>query len=99
MTPYPSELPDVSSYLDLIDRFIGSDISAPDFEKSFLRAMKSERRILGDPVYPILQELFEDADAYVEQVELRTEPEDLDDEQLLASALHARHALSGLGYE
>ena len=95
----PSELPDVSSYVDLIDRFIGRDISAPDFEKSFLQAMKSERRTLGDPVYPILQELFEDADAYVEQAELRTEPEDLDDEQLRASALRARHALSGLGYE
>jgi len=96
---YPSELPHVSSYVDLIDRFIGRDISAPDFEKSFLQAMKSERRTLGDPVYPILQELFEDADAYVEQAELRTEPEDLDDEQLRASALRARHALSGLGYE
>src|SRR4029077_7562384 len=96
---YPSELPNVSSYVDLIDRFIERDISAPDFEKSFLQAMKSERRTLGDPVYPILQELFEDADAYVEQAELRTEPEDLDDEQLLASALRARHALRGLGYE
>ncbi len=99
MTLYPSELPDVSSYVDLIDRFVGRDIPAPDFEKSFLQAMKSERRTLGDPVYPILQELFEDADAYVEQAELRTEPEDLDDEQLLASALRARHALRGLGYE
>jgi hypothetical protein len=51
MTLDPSELPDISSYLDLIDRFIGRDISAPDFEKSFLRAMKSELRILGNPVY------------------------------------------------
>lgn len=90
---------DVLFYVDLIDRFIGRDISAPDFEKSFLQAMKSERRILGDPVYPILQELFEDADAYVEQAGLRTEPEDLDDEQLHASAVRARHALRGLGYE
>jgi hypothetical protein len=99
MTLHPSEFPDVSSYLDLIDRFMGRDISAPDFEKFFLRAMKSERRTLGDPVYPILQELFEDADACVEQSELRTEPEDLDDEQLLASAVRARHALRGIGYE
>jgi Bacterial self-protective colicin-like immunity len=99
MTPYPSGLPDISSYLDLIDHFIGRDISAPDFEKSFLQAMKSEQRTLGDPVYPILQELFEDADAYVEQAELRTEREDLDDDQLLASALRARDALRGLGYE
>ena len=99
MTPYPPELPNVSSYLEIIDRFIGCEIAAPDFEKSFLQTMKSERRTLGDPVYPILQELFEDADAYVEQAELRTEPEDLDDEQLLASALQARHALRGFGYE
>ena len=99
MTLHPSEMPDVSPYLNLIDRFIRRDISAPDFEKSFLRAIKSETRTLGDPVYPILQELFEDADAYVEQAELRTAPEDLDDEQLLASALRARHALTGLGYE
>jgi len=87
MTFYPSQLPDVSSYVGLIDRFIGREISAPDFEKSFLQAMKSERRILGDPVYPILQGLFEDADAYVEQSALRTEPVDLDDEQLLAGGI------------
>jgi hypothetical protein len=99
MTHYRSELPDVSSYLDLIDRFIGRNISAPDFEKSFLQAMKSEQRILGDPVNPILHELFEDADAYVAYAELRTGPEDLDDGQLLASAQRARHALRGLGYE
>jgi hypothetical protein len=99
MTRYPTGLPDVSSYVDLIDRFITRDIFAPYFEKSFLRAMKSERRTVGEPVYPILQELFEDADAYVEQAELRTEPKDLDDEQLLASAVRARHALRGLGYE
>ena len=92
MTRYPPELPHVSSYVGLIDRFIGRDVSAPDFERSFLRAMKSERRTLGDPVYAILQELFEDADAYVEHAELRTEPVDLDHEQLLATALRARHA-------
>jgi hypothetical protein len=55
--------------------------------------------MLGDPVYPILQELFEDADAYPEQAELPTAPEDLDDDQLFASALRARDALRGLGYE
>ena len=50
----------MSSYLDLIDRFIGRDISAPDLEKSFLRAVKDEQRTLGNPVHSILQELFED---------------------------------------
>ncbi|OBF33035.1 hypothetical protein A5724_20665 [Mycobacterium sp. ACS1612] len=50
-------MPDISLYLDLIDRFIGREISASEFEKSFLHAMKSETRILGDPVYPILRDL------------------------------------------
>jgi len=54
--------------------------------------MASEHRTLGDAVYPVPQKLFEDADDYVEQADLRTEPEDLDDERLLASALRARHA-------
>jgi hypothetical protein len=99
MTTHPSELPDISSYVHLIDRFIGRDISAGDFQKSFLQALKSEHRILGEPVFPVLQELFEDADAYVDRAELRTEPEDLDDEQLLACALRARDALRGLGYD
>jgi hypothetical protein len=99
MIPHPRELPDDSLYVDLIDRFIACDVSAPDFEKSFLQAMKAGRRILGGPVYPILQELFEDADAYAEQGELRTEPADLSAEQLLASAVRARNALRALGYE
>lgn len=31
-------------------------------------------------MFPVLQRLFEDADDYVEYPELRTQPEDLDDE-------------------
>ena len=64
-----------------------------------MRAVKDEQRTLGNPVHSILQVLFEEADAYVEQAELRTEPEDLDDDQLLARALRARDALRGLGYK
>ena len=61
--------------------------------------MASEHRTLGDAVYSVPQKLSEDADDYVEQADLRTEPEDLDDERLLASALRARHALRRLEYE
>jgi hypothetical protein len=90
---------EVARYTDLIDRFIAGQITASDFDKSFLLAMKSEHRIVGAPAYPILQELFEDADAYVSDLDLRTEPEDLDDEQLLACARRARQALKDIGYE
>jgi hypothetical protein len=99
MTTHPSELPEISSYLDIIGRFIGRDISAEISKCLSCGAVKSEHRILGDPVFPVLEELFEDADAYVDRAELRTEPEDLDAEQLLACAHRARDALRGLGYE
>ena len=89
----------VSTYLGLIDSFVAQSISAPEFEKSLLAAFKAERRTLGEPVYPILQELFEDADAYVADPNLRTDPDDLDEDQLLEAAPRARRALSNVGYE
>jgi hypothetical protein len=99
MTLNPGKLPAIALYIELIDSFAGGEISASEFDRSFIRAMKLERRILGEPVYSILEELFEDADAYVERPELRTEPEDLDDEQLLSCALRSRESLRNVGYE
>ena len=92
------KLPDISSYLHLIDRFVACCITAGGFERRFLAAMKSERRELGEPVYPILQALFEDADAYVDRAELRTGPADLSDERLFGCAIRERDALRAIGY-
>lgn len=72
MTRNPADLPNVSAYVDILDRFIEGSMTATEFEVAFLVLMKSERRIFGQPVYPILQVMFEDADAYVAQPELRT---------------------------
>ena len=85
MNARPSNSLDVSLYVELIDRFIGRHISAAEFQQSFLQKLKSERRILDDAVYSILQKLFEDADAYVEQAQLRTELEDLGDDGLFGN--------------
>lgn len=90
--------PDITSYIELIDRFLHRVIPAEDFQLSYLRMVKSEERILGQPAYPILQELFEDADAYVADANMRTEPEDLDDDQLHSGARRARDALCEVGY-
>ncbi|KRE25629.1 hypothetical protein ASG82_19030 [Mycobacterium sp. Soil538] len=99
MMPDSRSLPDIAPYLDLIDSFLHRLVAAIDFQLSYLSMVKSEQRILGAPVYPILQELFEDADAYVSDPELRTESEDLDDDQLFACARRAREALRHIGYE
>lgn len=98
MSPRQIQYPDVDVYLALIDRFIDGSINAAEFEHCYLRAVKSERRILGDPVSPILQGLFEDVDAYVGDPDLRDGPDDLDEEQLHECASRARQALRDLGY-
>jgi hypothetical protein len=95
----PNELPDLSSYIRLIDDFIARRMSAPEFEKSYLSALKLENRGLAVPIFDVLQRLFGDADAYVAYPELRTEPEDLDEEQLRECALRARGELRELGYD
>lgn len=97
MTPKKERRPDIDVYTELIDNFVEGPITAAEFAQSFLRTMKSERRMLGGPIYPLLQELFEEADAYVEDPNLRTDPEDLNDEQLHACASRIRRALRELG--
>jgi hypothetical protein len=93
------ELPDLSSYIRLIDDLIAHRTTAPEFERSYLSALKSENRGLEVPVFDVLQKLFGDADAYVANPELRTEPEDLDDEQLRKCAVRARSELRDLGFD
>lgn len=52
-------LPDINSYIDLIDRFLRRSVSAPDFQLTYLREVKNEQQILGGRVFPLLQQLFE----------------------------------------
>lgn len=87
----------IQSYTTLIDAFISGEIDTTEFEKKYLAEVKSEKRILPHQIYAALQELFEDVDAYVHDPKLRTDPEDLDDEQLMSSALRVRGMLSRLG--
>ena len=98
MIPDDRGLPDINSYIDLIDRFLRRSVSAPAFQLTYLRMAKNEQRVLGEPVFPVLQELFEDADRYVAEPRLRRGTEDLDDEGLTLCAARARGSLRDLGY-
>ncbi|WP_164478773.1 colicin immunity domain-containing protein [Mycolicibacterium stellerae] len=99
MSKRPNERPDLRVYVGLIDNFITNVISAPEFQKSYLSTMKSEQRVFGAPIFPVIQRLFGDADTYVAYPELRTEPADLDDEQLRECAIRARRELRELGFD
>lgn len=88
-----SSFRDVSGYLAVIGKFVDGDIDARTFETEYLHLAKSEQRLLDDDIYAVIQDLFGDADAYVDDPELRTDPEDLDADQLLASARRAQERL------
>ncbi len=63
----------LAKYKCLIYRFINHEISAPDFEDSYLKMFKNETETLGQEVFDILQGLFRSVDGYVADPELRKE--------------------------
>lgn len=64
------------------------EITAPQFEVSYLNMFKNESEILPEEVYDVLNELFLKVDAYCNDPNLRND-EDLDDHELLESAKEA----------
>lgn len=56
MTTNPSRLPDISGYIELVDRVVAHELPAPEFDASYLQVVESEDRALGDPVpvHPVL---------------------------------------------
>jgi Bacterial self-protective colicin-like immunity len=63
----------LAKYKSLIYSFINHEISAPDFEDSYLRVFKAETESFGQEVFDILQQLFRKVDGYVADPELREE--------------------------
>lgn len=59
MTTNPSRVPDISGYIELVDRVVAHKLLAPEFEASHLQMVKSEDRALGEPVpvHPMLTPL------------------------------------------
>lgn len=97
MTGPNDEPPDLSSYVGLLDQFLATVIDARTFRSAYLRMFLGDKRLFGDPWYPVLNNLFYACEDYVPQAELRTDPGDLDDSQLLDAARTARARLAALG--
>ena len=91
------ESPDLSSYVILIDRFLSAAMDAKAFHTDYLRMFLGDKRMFGDPWYPVLNELFYACEDHVADPALRTDPGDLDDAQLLDAARTARARLAALG--
>ena len=80
----------LDKYISLLNQFVSSAITAPEFEMSYLEMFKHDEDQTDIPAFAwrALNELFLDIDAYCADPDLRDE-DDLDEKQLLASAQRA----------
>jgi Bacterial self-protective colicin-like immunity/Barstar (barnase inhibitor) len=93
-----------AKYKSLIAQFINHQISASDFQTSYLKNFKNEEEMTGGDEFDILEYLFTSADGYVadpesrrnllaENPNLRIYGQGLDDEELRADAREAYRQL------
>lgn len=75
----------LEKYILLINNFVLGEITASQFEVSFLKMFKNEKSQLPKKNYQVLNDLFLDVEAYCNDPTLRDE-EDLSEEELLNSA-------------
>lgn len=82
-------------YIDLLSAFVEEKIQANDFEKSYLKLIKSPHPKFDEQEYEILNNLFYSVEDYCSDPALRDETT-IDDEQLLQDAKNALQALKEL---
>src|SRR5688572_27426580 len=78
----------LEKYLKLIFNFVQGNITADEFEASYLSFFKYETHKFGDEDFEVLDRLFGDVDAYCPDPQLRDQ-DDLDEKALLESAKRA----------
>lgn len=63
----------IGKYSSLIRRYTAGELSAEEFSNTYMDAFMDEDAEYDDEVYDALQSLFEDADAYCDDPDLRDE--------------------------
>ena len=82
----------IDKYIVLITQFVSGEITASQFEASYLEMFKNETETLPEDIFNVLNSLFSDVDAYCGDSDLR-EDGDLTEEELLACAKKALKTL------
>ena len=75
----------LEKYILLINEFVNGEITASQFESSYLKMFKNERDPLTEKAFNTLNNLFLDVDACCDDPSLR-DNEDINEEKLLESA-------------
>lgn len=87
------ECREIEDYIATITKFVDGEITACQFEESYITLFKNEEKMFAQEVFETLHLLFTDVDAYCSDSELREE-ENLDDVELLHCAELALERLS-----
>ena len=76
------------TYSSLIQRFLNNAISSKQFQTAYLIRFQDEARVLDEPLFLLLDELFGDIDACTDVPELLAEDPDfyLDEKSLRSKA-------------
>ena len=85
--------PDLVEHANLIRAFTDGQIQAGEFETSYLRLVKNDPVIHGEPAFNILDELFYYVDEYFDDPDF-TEEESMREQEDLRT--HAKEALEKL---
>lgn len=86
----------VEPYVRLLDRFLGGELAASEFEGRFLDRYKDDDTDWPAAVFEVLDSLFAAADDFCEDPDLRREVGGLDEVGLRVAAATARAALQQL---
>jgi len=77
----------MDKYIKLLEDFVGSNITADEFEQRFLQLFKGDNNLQPGREFKILDKLFADVDAYCSDPDLIEDPRfDIDGTQLQVSA-------------
>jgi hypothetical protein len=85
--------PDLVEYVRLIDEFVNRHMAASEFERRYLRLVKDDPTIHGEPAFNIIDGLFFHVDEYFDDPDF-TDHERQQAEDNLRN--HARKALTAL---
>lgn len=80
-------------YLELLTQFVNNAITADEIETRYIALFSSDSISWPHDVFRALEDFFFAVDDYVSLDHLRTQPEDLDGDQLRGKAIDALAAL------
>jgi hypothetical protein len=87
---------DLVGYVELIDRFVCREIDAGLFEAEYLRMVKDDEVMHGDPAFGVIDELFFHVDEYFVPADASADERARAEEALRARARAAGERLRAL---